>query len=250
MDLSSLRVLVTGSGVGIGAAIASRFGACGARVGVHYNSNQEKAEALCAAINKTGEARSFQCDLHNFEATERLVDEFIAKFGGIDVLVNNAGACYEYRHFTEVSQEALRRTYELNITAPFQLSRKAFLIMRDQGTGGRVINITSGSAKFGGGEYNMHYAASKAALDTVTLGMSRAGAKDNILFNSIRCGIINTDMRYKVDGYSEEKYQKRIAMTPLGRAGTPDEVARLVLFLASEGGDYITGQTITIAGGD
>jgi 3-oxoacyl-[acyl-carrier protein] reductase len=96
----------------------------------------------------------------------------------------------------------------------------------------------------------MHYTASKAALDSLTLGFSRAGADHNILVNSIRCGVIDTNMHTRIEGYSKDQFEKRINMIPLKRVGKPNDIASMALYLASEGGDFITGEIFTIAGGD
>ena len=121
--------------------------------------------------------------------------------------------------------------------------------MKEHG-GGRIINISSVNVKYGGSAKSMHYVASKAALDNLTLGFAREGAKYNILVNSIRCGLIDTQMRAKTEGYSEEDLKRRIDMVPLKRMGQPIDIARMALFLASEAGNFITGEIFTVAGGD
>ena len=118
--------------------------------------------------------------------------------------------------------------------------------MKDQG-GGKIINISSISAKYGGSGQTLHYGAAKSALETVTLGLAKAGAKYNILVNTVRGGFIDTSMHKKL---GRNNIEKRIEMIPLRRAGRPEDMARMVLFLASEAGDFITGETFTVAGGD
>jgi len=149
-----------------------------------------------------------------------------------------------------VTPDAWRRTYELNVTAPFFLTRDVFSRMKEAGAGGRIITISTVSARYGGSENNVHYSSSKAALDGLTISFSRFGASHNILVNSIRCGLVDSGMTTKIEGYSQERYHKRLAMVPMGRAGTPDEVARTALHLLSDGGAFITGQWLEVAGGD
>ena len=96
----------------------------------------------------------------------------------------------------------------------------------------------------------MHYVAAKAALENLTLGFAKEGAEHNILVNTVRCGVIDTPMRTRIAGYSEEDFQKRINLVPLKRAGKPQDIARMVLFLAAETGNFITGEIFTVAGGD
>ena len=141
------------------------------------------------------------------------------------------------------------KTFALNVRTPFILIRQAFETMQASHAG-RIINITTNSSKYGGSAGNLHYAASKAALDTMTAGLAREGAPHNILINSIRCGVIETPMKNRIPGYSDERYDQRIQMIPLQRVGRPEDIADMVLFLASSSGDFITGQVIAVAGGE
>lgn len=248
-SIKNKRVLVSGAAVGIGAEIARIFGEHGAYVGVHYNKNKTKAEKVANIISRTGKAKLFQCDFHDISSVEKLVPSFEEALGDIDILINNAGGIYDYEQYSTLSEMSWDKTYELNVKAPFFLMRAAFDRMKER-SGGRIINISTTSVKYGGSEKNMHYSSSKAAFDSLTKGFSRAGAKHNILVNSIRCGLIQSDMKKNVAGYTEENYQKRKALIPLQRVGDPLDIARMALFLASSGGDYITGEAICVAGGD
>ena len=248
-SLKGKRVLITGSSSGIGAETAKLFGRYGARVGVHYRGAKAEAQKVARAIKTgSGETRIFQADLLKKGAADKLIASFVKAFGSIDVLVNNAGACFDYRHFSELKEVSWDKTMDLNAKAPFLLSRAAFNFMKTNNWG-RIVNISTNSIKYGGVS-NMHYYASKAALDALTSGFSREGVKYNILVNSIRCGLIDTPMRTKIAGYTEEDFKKRAALVPLGRAGQPADIARLILFLASAGGDFITGEVLSVAGGE
>lgn len=226
------RVLITGASSGIGEATAKLFLKHGAYVGTHSNSSDTLLKG----------------NLLKKEVRENLVASFIEVFGGIDILVNNAGACYEYKHFSEIDEKSWDTMFDLHAKAPFVLSKDAFAHMKEQNWG-RIINISTAAVERTGPN-NMHYYASKAALDALTRGFAREGAKHNVLVNSIRCGVIDTPMRTKISGYSEEIFQKRVSMIPMGSAGKPIDIARMILFLTGEGGNFITGQIYKISGGE
>lgn len=247
--LHGRRVLITGASGGIGSAIAKEFAAHGAILGLQYKSNSDAGNDLLRdARALTRDVELFSADLLEADAPCLLMHSFIDRFGGIDVLINNAGATFDYAHFSQLDPCAWQRTFDLNVRAPFYLCGMAFEHMKK--CGGRIINISSVNVKYGGSAKSMHYCASKAALDSLTIGFAREGAHYNILVNSIRCGLIDTPMRSRIDGYSEENFRKRMDMVPLGRAGSPTDIARMAAYLAGEGGNFITGEIMTIAGGD
>ncbi|MHB8972897.1 MAG: SDR family NAD(P)-dependent oxidoreductase [Pirellulaceae bacterium] len=249
-SLQGKKALVTGASTGIGACIAELLATYGTHVGVHYLRNKEQADAIAEKVRVlSGWGRTFQGDLLDTTVQQRLVTDFVDACGGIDILINNAGGIYDYVHFSELPASSWDNTFSLNVKAPFFLMQQAFSFMKNNGQG-RIINITTVSAKYGGSPYNLHYVASKAALDSLTKGLARAGAQHNILVNSIRCGLIKTPMQDKIPAYTAEKLQQRITLVPLQRAGTPQDIARMALHLASECGDYITGQLYAVSGGD
>lgn len=248
-SINGKKVLITGASSGIGAETASLFASYGAHVGIHYNKNKEKARELKKKIVDNGGIADFLTgDLLEESTRSDLIKSFIGAFGRIDILINNAGGVIGNMPFLEIDEISWKETMALNATAPFFLSRNAFLFMKDHG-GGRIINISSISAKYGGSINTMHYGASKAALESLTKGFARAGAPYNILVNCIRGGVIDTSLHSKIDRNSSAM-EKRISLIPLKRMGKPEDIARLALFLASEGGDFITGEIFTVAGGD
>ena len=248
-DIEGKKVLITGASSGIGASMAKLFANYGALVGIHYNKGNERATKLLDEIKKgSGKAELFQADLLEKNAAEKLIGSFIKKFGGIDILINNAGAIDGYQHFSELKEEAWQSSFDLNVKAPFYLTAKSFGYMKEKG--GRILNISSVNIKYGGSAKSLHYVSAKAALDNLTVGFAKEGAKYNILVNSIRCGVIDTPMRTKIKGYNESNFKKRIELIPLKRAGKPIDIARMALFLASEAGNFITGEILTVAGGD
>lgn len=246
-DLKGKRILVTGASSGIGACVADLMGSYGAVVGVHYRGNEKAATEIASSIIKQGSrAKAFKVDLLDASVRRNLIKSFIDAFDGLDVLVNNAGGVYGSKHFLELDEDSWDNTFALNAKAPFFLAKEAFSIMKEQG-GGKIINISSISAKYGGSPQTLHYGAAKAALDSLTIGLARAGAPYKILVNSIRGGVIHTPFHKKI---GRGDLEDRIKLIPLKRAGQPIDIARMVLFLASEAGDYITGQIFTVAGGD
>lgn len=251
-SISQKKVLVTGASGGIGSEIALAFIKHGAFVGLHYSGEEKGRGVLLKLIEETAAnpevVKLFPGNLLDSAVRSNLVKSFVEAFGGIDILINNAGAMFDYKHFSQWDEEAWDKSFDLNTKAPFHLSAKAFEQMKLKG--GRIINISSVNVKYGGSGKSLSYVASKAALESLTKGFAREGAPNNILVNTVRCGVIESPMHQKIPGYTEENLKNRIELIPLKRAGKPLDIARVVLFLASEAGNFITGQTFTVSGGD
>jgi 3-oxoacyl-[acyl-carrier protein] reductase len=245
--LNKCRVLVTGASSGIGASIAEIFGSYGAIVGLHYHTNEKGASIVAKKIQKSnGAVHLLQGDLTINSVSSELVNQFVRSAGGIDILINCAGAIIGNKHFLDLEIESWNATYTLNVTAPFLLSREAFRYMKEH-NGGKIIMISSISAKYGGSETSIHYGAAKAGLEALTRTLSRSGANYNILVNTVQAGVIETPLHKKIGRVSIED---RISKIPLKRAGKPEEVAMLCVFLASNYSNYITGQVFGITGGE
>lgn len=245
--IKNKKALVTGASSGIGGSIAEILGEYGASVGLHYSTGRDGVEKVSKAMEaRGGECKLFQADLLEEGAPEQLIKSFVESFEGIDILVNNAGWAFGAADFLELDSVSWDKTFQLNTKAPFFLAREAFKVMKDEGYG-KIINISSIAAKYGGSPTTMHYGASKAALDALTIGLARAGAPYNIMVNSIRPGVIDTSFHKKI---GRENMDERIEMIPLKRAGQPIDIAQMALYLASEAGDFITGEIFTVAGGD
>ncbi len=245
--IRNTRVLVTGAGSGIGASIAELFALHGAVVGIHYHANNANVETIAGNSGfEDNKPYLIQADLLNPKEREAIIPSFINKVGGIDVLINNAGAILGTDHFSHMEQKSWDDTINLNLTAPFFLARDAFISMKQQGRG-RIINISSIAAKYGGSSTSIHYGAAKAGIEAVTRTLAREGAGYNILVNAIEPGVIDTDFHKKI---GRSSLTERVKTIPLKRAGVPLDIARLCLFLAAESGDYITGQVLGVTGGD
>src|SRR3989344_810901 len=249
-EIKNKKVLITVANGGIGVATAELFAKHGALVGIHYYQSQKRALELRRKITSFGGRAEIlkEADLTKSASRHNLIREFIQKFGRIDVLVNNAGGVYGVKDFLSLDERSWEKTFALNAAAPFFLAQEAFRCMEKQ-RGGRIINISSVAAKYGGSATPLHYGAPKPALEAITKGLARAGAPYNVLVNTVRGGIIDTLFHQKIHR-TKADLQKRVKLTPLGRMGRPSDIAQMVLFLASRGGDYITGETFTVAGGD
>ena len=245
-SLKNKKILITGASGGIGSCMALLFAEYGATVGIHYNVGENESTILVDKIKKMGvDGAAFQADLTK-ESSKSIIPSFISHFGGLDVLINNAGAAIGPKDILDMDEDSWDKTFWLNTRAPFFLAQNAFKHMKENG-GGKIINISSISVKYGGSSQTLHYGAAKSALETIALGLSKAGAKHNILVNTVRGGYIDTPMHQKM---GRENPKERIEMIPLKRAGKPQDMAGIVLFLTSEAGNFITGETFTVAGGD
>lgn len=241
-SLKNKNVLVTGASSGIGASIAEKFAKCGSNVGIHYSSNQEGAQKIFKELSKYTVVKVYKQNFANEEPD--IIKKFIADFGTIDILINNA-AIIDEEPFFKISSSDYDKIFKINSKAPFFLSRDAFLEMK-KNKFGRIINIGSNVVKFGTGRNgSIQYAATKSTLEVLTRGLAKFGAEFNILVNCIRPGTIITKMQE-----NRSDYINRINLIPLKRMGTVEDISNLVIYLCSSDGSYITGQIINVTGGE
>lgn len=241
----SKTALITGCNSGLGVAVAEKLIEDGYSLIAHYHSDCSGIDRLIAA-NPEVKILKVQAELDK-AGTEKIVKTIKKEAGSLKLIINNAGSIVREMTVSDIDWDITEKSFGVNMIAPLILSSSAFEVMRDN-SGGKIINISSVGAKYGGGETTIHYGMAKSALDALTLNLSRQGAKFNILVNSVRPGVIDTDFHKK--NTPGKDMAKRIKMVPLGRMASAEEVADLVAFLASDKADYITGEIITIAGGD
>lgn len=244
MRLKEKISLITGAAKGIGKAIAMCFAKEGSFVIVNDIKIREAQKVVKEIVSHGGQAEAFQSDISKVNEVRNMIKKILKKFGRIDVLVNNAGIC-ERLAIEDITSEQWDRTLDINLKGAFLCSQTVFKIMKSQRSG-KIINIASLAGKVGGINVGAHYSASKAGIICLTKSFAKEGASYGITVNAVAPGVIDTDITTSLPKKEIESYCKSI---PLRRIGEPEEVAELVLFLASNSSNYITGETIDINGG-
>jgi 3-oxoacyl-[acyl-carrier protein] reductase len=245
MCLKDKVALVTGGSRGIGRAISLALAKAGARVALTYREQAEAARSVVEAIQQEGGAALAL----NMEVCERTsiraaLEACRDEFGGVDVLVNNAGI-NKPTDFDQVTEEDWDEILAVNLKGPFLCSQEALPFLRVRG-GGSIVNIGSVSGQYGGPR-TAHYAASKAGLISLAQVIARFGAKDGIRCNTVAAGLISSEMA--ASGLQSPAVKQAAESIPLRRLGTPEEVADMVVFLASDASSYVTAQTMNVNGG-
>lgn len=242
--LTGKVALVTGAGRGIGSAIAKTLAANGAFVIVNYNGSKERAEAVVEEIKENGaEAVAVQCDVSDYTACGKMVEDLIVAYGHIDILVNNAGITRD-NLILKMSEEEFDAVLNTNLKGTFHTIRHLSRYFVKQRSG-RIINLSSVSGVMGNaGQAN--YSASKAGVIGLTKSVARELARRGITCNAVAPGYIETEMTAQMPEAAKEAVRQQI---PLQRTGTVWDIAEVVAFLASEKASYITGQVISVDGG-
>jgi len=238
--------VVTGASKGIGAAIAEKFGAEGAKVVVNYARDQAGAEKVVQKINQLGsEALAVQADVSKAQGVKKLLAATEAAFGKVDILVNNAGV-YEFRPLGSVDEEHYRKIFDLNVLGLLLTTKEAVAHMN--GDGGSIINVSSIAAKTPAINSSV-YSATKGAVDVISRALALELAPRKIRVNSLSPGATETEGVLSLPEYKNGFEQLAITRTPLGRMGTGEDIAKAALFLASDDSGWVTGEELLVGGG-
>lgn len=246
INLEGKAALVTGAGKGIGRAIALKLGEAGCNVALNYFRSEDGAEkASKKIISMGGKSITIKADVRDFRQVEDMVNRVSKEFGKIDFLINNTGIT-SVKTIEELNKEEWHRILETNLTGAFYCAKACVPLMKKNKTG-RIINISSAGAYTGRGG-GAHYASSKGGMNSLTLALARELAPSGILVNGIAPAVIESDFLY-TRYPTKEKRDKLAKGIPIGRIGTGEDIANIVVFLCSELSNYISGETIIADGG-
>jgi 3-oxoacyl-[acyl-carrier protein] reductase len=244
-DLKGKKVLVTGSSSGIGAATAVMFSRHGCFIGVHYFQSRDGGEKTLEEVKKNCDGILLCADMRDKEQVDRMVEQFAKKAGGIDILINNAGSLIKRQPLETATLDYHEDIFATNVRSVFLATQAALAYLKK--SKGCIVNIGSVAGHTGGGEGAGLYASAKAAVATETIAMAHEFARYGIRVNSVFPGFIETRFHQR---YSSEEKKRAVAeQTPLGRNGTAEDIAKAVLFLASDAASFITGEYIAVNGG-
>jgi 3-oxoacyl-[acyl-carrier protein] reductase len=244
-DLKGKVAIVTGASKGIGAAIARQFAEAGAAVVVNYASSKVEADRIVGNILRAGgKAVAIQADVSKSADVKRLFAQTVATLGRPSILVNNAGV-YRFGPLEEVTEAEFHRQFDTNVLSTILTMREAAETF--DGYGGSIINLSSISS-INPVPNSVVYSASKAAVDTITTALAKDLASRNIRVNAIAPGTTETE-GLAVAGIEGETAKNIAATLPMGRLGKPDDIARVAVFLASDDSAWLTGERITVSGG-
>jgi NAD(P)-dependent dehydrogenase (short-subunit alcohol dehydrogenase family) len=243
-------MIVTGASRGIGAATARIAAERGYAVCVNYRQNAAAAAGVVADIEKAGgRAIAVAGDMSSEQDVVNLFKTSDAELGMLKVLVNNAGVIDVQSRVEDYTLERLQRMFATNITGVFLCAREAVRRMSTKrgGAGGSIVNVSSAAARLGGPNEYVDYAASKGAMDSMTIGLSKEVAAEGIRVNAVRPGLIYTDIH--ASGGEPGRVDRLKEGVPMQRGGEPEEVARVILWLASDDSSYTTGSLVECSGG-
>jgi 3-oxoacyl-[acyl-carrier protein] reductase len=247
LDLTGRVALVTGASSGIGRATAELLAECGAAVAINYHQNEKGAEDARAAIEKNGgRAVAIQADVTRASDVGALVDRAAKELGPIDILVNNAGSLVERLKLLELTEERWDYVMDLNLKSAFLCAQAVAPSMMERKQGA-IINVSSIAGRNGGALGAIHYSSAKGGLITFTKGLAKEMAAYGVRVNAVSPGVVDTAFHETFS--TPEVIKGYVAAIPLGRIGTPAEVARVIAFLASGAASFIVGETIEINGG-
>jgi NAD(P)-dependent dehydrogenase (short-subunit alcohol dehydrogenase family) len=243
-------VLVTGGSRGIGAATCLLAAKAGYKVAVNYASNEVAAQKVIAGIEAAGgEAFAVRGDVGNEPDVLAMFQAVDKRFGQLDALVNNAGIVDAKARVDEMSVERLERMMRINIIGSFLCAREAVKRMSTKhgGKGGVIVNVSSVAATLGSAGDYVDYAASKGAIDTMTIGLAREVATEGVRVNAVRPGMVETEIH--ASGGQPDRVARLAGSIPMHRAGKSEEIAEAILWFLSDAASYATGSLLTVSGG-
>ena len=243
--------LITGSSRGIGAATARRFARAGFSVCINYRTDRQMAESILEEVLALGgHGIAVQADVSKSEEVNQLFSQMDARLTGkLQVLVNNAGILKKQSRVVDMSANRIQEVLTANVLSAFLCSQQAILRMSAErgGKGGTIVNVSSAASRLGSANEYVDYAASKGAIDSLTIGLSKEVAAEGIRVNGVRPGFIYTEMH--ASGGEANRIDRVKPTIPLQRGGQPEEVADAIFWLASEESAFVTGALLDIAGG-
>jgi 3-oxoacyl-[acyl-carrier protein] reductase len=247
LDLSGRVALVTGASSGIGRATAIALGQSGAAVAVNFHRNEAGAEETRASITQAGgRAVIIQADVTRATDVQALAGRTTEELGPIDILVNNAGSLIERLKILELTEERWDEVIGLNLKSAFLCSQAVAASMMER-RAGTIVNVSSIAGRNGGALGSIHYSTAKGGLIAMTKGFAKELAPYNVRVNAVSPGVIDTP--YHEQFSTPEAMRAYVGGIPLARVGKPEEVAKVILFLASDAASYLCGETVEINGG-
>lgn len=243
------RILIAGASSDIGCTVLRLLSGSKLKIGAHYHENKEPLIRLAEDLS-LGETdlKLYQADLSNQKDCHALVDSFVEWARGIDGLIQLAGNVRRPCPWEELSEEEWLADINVNLSGPFFVAQRAMGHMKVGG--GRIILTGTASARHGGGRTSLAYGVAKAGIECLTKGLAREGAPYGILVNAVAPGFIETKFHTKRMKRDSTELRKRAELVPLKRAGKPEDVARMIVYLVSSGGNFVTGECICVSGGD
>ncbi|ATJ87065.1 SDR family oxidoreductase [Ralstonia solanacearum] len=243
-------IVITGGSRGIGRATAVLCARRGWSVAIQYRGNRQAADETLGLVEQAGgQALAVQGDVSSEQDVTALFDAAQQRFGALHGVVNNAGIVAPAQDVADMSAQRLRTMFETNVLGAFLVAREAArrLSTARGGAGGALVNVSSAAARLGSPHEYVDYAASKGAVDTMTLGLARELGREGVRVNAVRPGLIDTEIH--ASGGQPDRAQRLGAATPMGRPGTADEVAETIVWLLSDAASYVTGALLDCSGG-
>lgn len=243
-------VLVTGGSRGIGAASAILAAEAGYDVALSYRSDSTAAERVIGRIETLGRrAIAIQADVGWAEEIKSLFESVTSEFGRLDALINNAGIIEPVSRLDEMEASRIERVLRVNVVGAMLCAREAVRSMstRHGGRGGAIVNVSSAAARIGAPNEFIDYAASKGAMDAMTLGLSKEVAEEGIRVNAVRPGLITTEIHASAG--APDRVERLVGGVPLKRAGSAEEVAEAIVWLMSDNASYVNGVLLDVTGG-